>query len=76
MKTDRSKELFLEQLRQTPIVEVACKKTGMARATYYHLRKTDADFAAAADSALAEGKMLINDLGESQLITGMKGTAT
>jgi len=72
MKTNKSKELFLEQLKQTPIVEVACQKTGMARATYYHLRKTDPKFAEVADLALAEGKMLINDLGESQLISGMK----
>lgn len=72
MKTNKSKELFLEQLKQTPIVEVACKKTSMARATYYHLRKTDKKFAETADLALAEGKMLINDLGESQLISGMK----
>ena len=72
MKTNKSKELFLEQLKQTPIVEVACQKTGMARATYYHLRKTDSKFAEVADLALAEGKMLINDLGESQLISGMK----
>ena len=72
MKTNKSKELFLEQLKQTPIVEVACQKTGMARATYYYLRNTDPKFAEVADLALAEGKMLINDLGESQLISGMK----
>ncbi len=72
MKTNKSKELFLEQLKQTPIIEVACKKTSMARATYYHLRKNDPKFAELADLALSEGKMLINDLGESQLISGMK----
>ena len=72
MKTNKSKELFLEQLKQTPIIEVACKKTSMARATYYHLRKNDPKFAELADLALSDCKMLINDLGESQLISGMK----
>ena len=44
MKTKKDKELILEQLRKTPIVQVACEKTGIARATYYRWRKKDKRF--------------------------------
>lgn len=72
-KTDREKQALIEQLRMLPIVQIACKKTGIGRATYYRWRKHDPEFAEKADEALEEGVLLVNDLAESQLIEGIRG---
>lgn len=68
-RQDREKGLLLEQFKKTPIVQIACQKTGIARATYYRFRKSDSEFAKQADDALHEGVSLINDLAESQLLS-------
>jgi hypothetical protein len=72
MKKDRVADLFLEQIRKIPIVQVACEKVGLNRNTVYRWRADDPEFAKAMDAALAEGEALINDMGESQLLTLMK----
>ena len=72
MKTDKDKELLLEQLKKTPIVQVACEKMGVGRATYYRWRKENVAFAKEADESLAEGLLLVNDMAESQLISAIK----
>lgn len=71
MKTAR-KGLLLIQFKKTPIVQVACEKTGVSRATYYRWRKEDPEFADNADIAIDEGLNLINDMAESQLISAIK----
>lgn len=71
MKTEK-KGLLLLQLKKTPIVQVACEKTGISRATYYRWRKDDPEFADKADIAIDEGLNLINDMAESQLISAIK----
>lgn len=65
-------ELLLEQLKKTPIVQFACEKSGIGRATYYRWRKEDASFAEASDQALQESVSLINDLAESQLLSSIR----
>lgn len=71
MKTDNKKDL-IEQLKRTPIIEVACKKTGIGRATFYRWRKRDPKFAEETEFALQEGSQLVNDMAESQLINAIK----
>lgn len=71
-KSDQTKELFLEQLKKTPIVQIACEKLGISRASFYRWRAEDAAFAKAADGAVLEGRLLVNDLAESQLIGAVK----
>lgn len=66
------KQKLLEQLKQLPIVQVACQKCGLGRATYYRWRKESKEFSQAADSAINEGKKLINDLAESKLISAIQ----
>ncbi len=73
MKKNRDKELLIEQLRRNPIIESACNKVNVVRATYYRWRKEDLGFAAAADAALIEGRSLVNDIAESQLLQAIKG---
>jgi hypothetical protein len=71
-KTKRNKETLLENLRKTPIVQVACEKTGVARATYYRWRKEDEKFAEESDEALYSGKKIVNDMAESQLMKAVR----
>jgi len=72
MKKDRIKNLFLEQLRRVPIIQVAAEKVGVARATVYRWKVEDEKFRKELEEALTEGEALINDLSESQLLTLMK----
>jgi hypothetical protein len=66
MKKD--KERILDHLKSVPIIEVACKKANIARATYYRWRNEDTDFLRQSEEALQDGIDMINDLTESQLI--------
>jgi len=68
----KTKELIIEQLRKTPIVQIACEKAGVGRATYYRWRKEDKEFVKLADEALLEGSLLVNDMAESQLISAIR----
>jgi len=72
MKQLKEKKALLDYLRQTPIVELACKRANLGRTTFYRWRKEDKEFAKAADEALSEGEKLITDMSESQLITLIK----
>ncbi|MBP9697729.1 MAG: hypothetical protein KBD65_00860 [Candidatus Moranbacteria bacterium] len=69
MKSAKQKLLFLEHLRKIPIVQVACEKAGIARATVYRWRIESETFRKSMEEALIEGEALINDMSESQLIS-------
>lgn len=71
MKT-ASKKILIEQIKKTPVIQVACEKVGVSRATYYRWKKSDPKFADKADIALNEGLQMINDMAESQLISAIK----
>lgn len=72
MKTDKNKKLIIEQLKKTPIIQLACEKTGVARATFYRWKNEDPEFAAKADEAISEGSSLVNDVAESQLMSAIR----
>ncbi len=69
MKREHTKKVFIDHLRKIPIIQIACEKAGVARATVYRWRKESQDFCKAMEEALVEGEALINDMGESQLIS-------
>ncbi|MBY0473107.1 hypothetical protein K2Q00_02360 [Patescibacteria group bacterium] len=71
-KTDQTKEALLEQIRKTPIVQIACEKLGISRWTFYRWKKEDVEFAKKVDEAIFDGRLLVNDLAESQLIGAVK----
>ncbi len=71
-KQQQQKQALCEQLKKTPIVQLACEKTGLGRATYYRWRKDDKEFAKEADEAIHEGVKLMNDMAESQLLSAIK----
>lgn len=63
---------LIEQLRKMPIVQIACERADIGRATFYRWCKEDAEFAEKARSSLSEGKAMVNDMAESQLISSIK----
>ena len=71
MKTNQKQEL-IKELKTTPIIQVCCSKVNISRDTYYRWRKSDPEFAQAADAALQEGSLLVNDMAESQLMSAIK----
>lgn len=70
MKDD--KKILLEHLERTPIVQIACEKSGTGRSTYYRWIQSDIAFAKKAKKALQRWVFLMNDMAESQLLKGMK----
>jgi cytidylate kinase len=69
LKIKKQKEVLLEHLRTVPIVEVACKKGGISRATFYRWCNEDEEFKTSVDNAKVDGVENINDMSEAQLIT-------
>ncbi len=72
MKTEKEKQKLIDQLKKMPIVQIACEKTGISRATYYRWRKSDQDFMEASEEALMKGTDLVNEMAESQLISAIR----
>lgn len=68
----QDKAKLLEILNETPLVQPACQKAGVSRATYYRWRKEDSHFKKKSDEAISQGRLLINDLAESKLISQIK----
>lgn len=66
------KQLAIEQLNKTPIIQVVCEKIGLPRTTFYRWKDNDQEFAEAVDKAIHEGRHLINDFAESQLVNAIK----
>lgn len=71
-RTAQNRQLMVEQLKKTPVVQICCEKLGVSRSTYYRWREEDKEFAKLADQALAEGVSLINDMAESQLLSAIR----
>jgi hypothetical protein len=71
-ESKKLKTLFVEQLRKTPILQLCCEKLEVSRMTIYRWKQSDPEFAKAVDDALAEGKLVVNDLAESQLISAIR----
>ncbi len=72
MRKAREQAMLLDQLRKMPIVQIACEKAGVSRATYYRWKKEDERFATAADEALSDGTALVSDMAESQLLAQIR----
>lgn len=66
------KELLLEQLKKTPIVQIACERSGVSRATFYRWKSEDTEFKKSAEESIIEGEALITDMTESQLVALIK----
>ncbi len=71
-RIQEEKKLLLEHLEKTPIVQIACEKSGVGRSTYYRWLEQDKKFARSAKQALSKGVLIMNDLAESQLLKSVR----
>ena len=68
----KNKQQVIDQLKFNPIIQIACQKSGVSRATFYRWRSEDEDFKKQTETAIQDGVLLINDLAESQLLAAIK----
>ncbi|HUT96345.1 MAG TPA: hypothetical protein VMW82_02135 [Candidatus Paceibacterota bacterium] len=68
-RQEKQKGILLEQLKKAPIIKVACERVSVSRATFYRWQEEDDEFRKAIDIATIEGKLLINDMSEFQLLS-------
>ena len=71
-RQEKERKILLENLSKTPIIQMACEKSGISRATYYRWLKSSKKFAKEAEKAIEEGVSLMNDFAESQLISSIR----
>lgn len=50
----QEKQILLEHLEKTPIVQIACEKSGVGRSTYYRWMQADKVFSRQAREALSK----------------------
>lgn len=67
MKTSTDKEIFLEMLEETPLISVAAKRAGIAKATIYRWKKKNS-FSKKIEKVLEKGREIVSDRVESVLI--------
>lgn len=68
----KQKAEFIAQLQKIPIIQVVCEKLSIGRATFYRWKTDDKAFSKKVDESFLHGKLLVNDLAESQLISAIK----
>ena len=71
-RQEHEKQKLLDALREMPIVQIACKRAGVSRPTYYRWRRENKLFKRQAMDAMDQGVEFINDMSESQLVTLIK----
>jgi len=70
-RIQKDKQKFLEVLEKNPVVQLACERSGISKATFYRW-KEDKEFTAKVEAALTEGNSLITDIAIAQLISAIK----
>jgi len=67
-----AKDHMVKQLQDMPIVEIACRRAGVPRATYYRWLRSDADFAEKCRAALEHSTQAVSDIAEAKLISAIQ----
>ncbi len=71
-RIQKQKVMMIEQLKKNPIIQIACERLEIGRATHYRWCKEDSDYARSIDEAIMEGINLCNDLSESQILSAIQ----
>lgn len=64
----RKQAQIVKELENNPLIERACKKTGIARSSFYRWCEADPAFKEEAEAAIAIGREKMNDFAESKLL--------
>jgi hypothetical protein len=72
LRQTKEKRTIIEQLEKTPIIQLACERAGVSRASFYRWREQDKEFDKNVRKALADGETFINELSEAQVISLIK----
>ncbi|NQV00837.1 MAG: hypothetical protein HQ537_01830, partial [Parcubacteria group bacterium] len=72
LRQSKQKKAIIEQLKKIPVINVACARAVVGRASFYRWLQEDDGFKKAVEEAMAEGESFINDMSESQIITLIK----
>jgi len=67
-RTAKDKAKLNEQFKKMPIIQIACERATISRATYYRWLEDDGIFRDAAMAAIADGEAFISDKSEAQLL--------
>lgn len=68
----RKKDKLLRELEEMPLIERACKKSGIGRSTYYRWCEADRAFYYQAEYAISKGRDKLNDFVESKLLENIQ----
>lgn len=68
---DELKKHFLEQLKKTPVIQLVCGKLNVSRASFYRWREQDPEFDKESEAALIEGRAVMSDVAETQLLNAI-----
>lgn len=71
MKMDLKPDV-VKALETMPVIQTACEKVGVGRATFYRWITEDEKFKKECEEARRKGVTLINDLAESKVILGIE----
>ncbi|MEN9647631.1 MAG: hypothetical protein RLY57_435 [Candidatus Parcubacteria bacterium] len=63
---------LLEEIENTPLVQIACEKIGISRNTFYRWMKEDPGLLEQVNYALSLGKGRVNDIAVSNVLSGIK----
>ena len=66
-RIQKQKEQMIEQLKKNPIIQIACEKLEIGRATHYRWSTEDAEYAKSVDLAVQEGVIFFAEFSESKL---------
>ena len=66
------KQAMVNVLKEMPIIEVAVKRIGISRDTFYRWKIEDKEFEKQSQEAMTQGIDFINDMSESQIIALIK----
>ena len=69
VRQSEQKKTLIQTFKQMPIIEIACRKCGVNRSTYYRWLEDDQDFKEESVHAISEGEEFISDKTEAQLIS-------
>lgn len=72
LRQTKEKRTIIEQLEKTPIIQLACERAQISRASFYRWREQDKEFDKNVRKALVDGETFINELSEAQVISLIK----